>query len=111
MSNELEKRNNIAKWFLILSTIIVVITLIASVPALDELTDSFLTKAIEEKLVITCMFFMPLSAIFVLLPIVKLQNRSLLLWGIGFVLFPLGTIVWGWVLYFLSKKALSSVAT
>ncbi len=111
MSTELEKRNNIAKWFLILATAIVVITFAASVPALDGLTGSFLTKSVEEKLVLTCMFFMPLAAIFILIPIVKLQNRSLLLWGLGFVLFPLGAVVWGWVLYFLSKKAPSGATS
>lgn len=98
------KRVVIAKWFLIIALLPLATVIVGSVPAIVAATGALVPEWLMEKAMLVTMFFVPLAAIFVLMPIVKDQGRSVLWWGLGIVLLPLGVYILGSILVYLSSR-------
>lgn len=99
------KRVVVAKWFLALALIPLAVVIAGSVPAIVAATGGLVPQSLTERAVLTTMFFVPLIAIFLFMPIVKELNRSVLWWGLGIVVLPLGVYILGSSLLYLASRS------
>lgn len=108
---EISKRILIVKWFLVVALLPLSVVIVGSVPAIVATTGKIVPQSFIESAMLTVMFFAPLAAIFLMMPLVKLLDRSVLLWGLGVVLLPLGMfIMGGWLLYLMSRRTPSEAS-
>lgn len=105
-----KKRLVIAKWFLIFALAPLAIVIVGSAPAIVAATGGLVPQWLMEKAMLTTIFFIPLIAIFLLMPIVKEQNRSVLWWGLGIVVLPLGVYILGSSLLYISSRSARTAA-
>lgn len=101
---ELHKRAVFAKWFLLIALLPLLTLIIGSVPAIVAATGGLVPQWLLQKALFTTMFFVPLLAIFFFLPLVKLMNRSILWWGVGLVVLPMGVYILGACLLYLAAR-------
>lgn len=101
---ELRKRAMFAKWFLIIALLPLATVIVGSVPAIVAATGGLVPQPLLGKAILATMLFVPLLAIFLFLPLVKLMNRSILWWGIGLVLLPMGPYILGAYLLYLASR-------
>ena len=95
-----------ARWFVVLAAVSIAALFVTSVPALVRITGDLFALETDQKIVFFNLFFVPLLGLIVLMPLVSSLNRSVLKWGVGLVLLPLGSLVLGGALLYLGAREL-----
>ncbi|WP_431097212.1 hypothetical protein [Polaromonas aquatica] len=108
-AQDLQKRATLIKWYIVLALVPLAVLIVGSVPVIVAATGHLVPQWLLDKALFTTMFFVPLIAIFLMAPVIKSLGRSLLLWGLGIVLLPLGTYILGIRLVYLVRGARDAV--
>jgi hypothetical protein len=94
-----------ARWFVILAALSIATLFFTSVPAIIRITGDLFPLETDQKIVFFNLFFLPLLGLIILMPLVSSLNRSVLKWGIGLVLVPLGSLILGGTLLYIGRRA------
>ncbi|GFE79089.1 hypothetical protein GCM10011487_10890 [Steroidobacter agaridevorans] len=93
-----------ARWFVGAAAIFVAFFLVSSVPALVKLSGLSFDMETSGRILFAAIFFLPLSGLIVMMPLVSSLNRSVLGWGLAFVLVPFGSLIVGGILLHLAHE-------
>jgi hypothetical protein len=95
-----------AQWFVVLAAVSIATLFFTSVPAIIRITGDLFPLETDQKIVFFNLFFLPLLGLIVLMPLVSSLNRSVLKWGLGVVLVPLGSLILSSALLYLGRREL-----
>jgi hypothetical protein len=95
-----------AQWFVVLASLSVATLFLTSVPAIIRITGDLFALETDQKIVLFNLFFLPLLGLIILTPLVSSLHRSVLKWGLGLVIVPLGTLILGGTLVYLGRREL-----